>query len=150
MTADVSVVGAGLATAISNTVGCIFLLVVVFRSKDTVIVLNPVKFRWIPDDAREVVLVGLPSAINIVLGSTSNIILTHFMSAYGDIAVAAFGIVQKVSTVVIHIALGVSQGIMPMLGFSFGTGNVRRVKQIVKWSAIILAVYAVIAFGLAR
>lgn len=135
-------VGAGLATAIGNACSLVYLLAVVFRTKDTVICLNPARLRFERRIVKEVVLVGIPSAVTIILGSTSNIILTHYMSVHGDVAMAAFGIVQKVSSVVVQIAMGLCAGIMPLLGFSFGSKNHGRVREIVRWSALMLFVFA--------
>ena len=134
--------GAGLATMISNVVSLVWLLVVALRTKNTVIRLNPARLRPERRVVKEVVLVGIPSAVTIILGSTSNIFLTHYMSAYGDVSMAAFGIVQKVSTVVVQIAMGLCAGIMPLLGFSFGSKNHGRVRQIVRWSALFLFAFA--------
>lgn len=134
--------GAGFATGISNTVSFVYLLICALRDKNTVIRLSPRKFTMIPSIMKQVILVGLPAAAVIVLGSSANIVLTHYMSAYGDVPVAAFGVVQKVGTVTIQITIGLTQGIMPLLGFCYGAGDMQRVKSINRWSFLILAVYA--------
>ncbi len=134
--------GAGLATFISNIFTLAYLLSVVRKSKNTVIILNPLKLRLIPDIIRDVILVGIPAAAIIMLGSAGNMVLTHYMSDYGDISVAAFGVVQKIGTVTIQITVGLTQGIMPLLGYSYGSGNMQRVKEINRWSFLILGIYA--------
>ena len=78
------------------------------RNRNTVIVLNPLKFRVTEQISKQVILVGIPAAAVIILGSSANILLTHFMSEYGDVSIAGFGIVQKVGTIGIQITIGLT------------------------------------------
>ena len=134
--------GAAIATCISNVVSFLYLLRVILRNKDTVIVLNPAKLRLELPVMKQVILVGIPAAAIIVLGSSANIVLTHLMSAYGDVSIAAFGIVQKIGTIAIQITVGLTQGIMPLLGYCYGAGDFKRLKEISRWSFLLLGAYA--------
>lgn len=134
--------GAAIATFISNIVSFIYLLLIILRMKDSVIILNPAKFKFIARIAKSVILVGIPAAAIIVLGSAANITLTHFMSAYGDVSIASFGIVQKIGTIAIQITVGLTQGIMPILGYCYGAKNMKRFKEVSKLSFIVLGAYA--------
>lgn len=134
--------GAAIATCISNIVAFLYLLQVVLRTKNTVIVLNPSKLRFEAQIVKQVILVGIPAAAIIVLGSSANIVLTHFMSAYGDVSIAAYGIVQKVGTIAIQITVGLTQGIMPLLGYCYGANDIKRMKAISRFSFMILGCYA--------
>lgn len=140
--------GAGLATFLANIVSCIYLLTVVFKSKDTVIILNISKLKFIKGIIKEVILVGIPAAVIIILGSSANMVLTHHMSDYGEVSVAAFGVVQKIGTITIQITIGLTQGIMPLLGFSYGSGNMERVRDINRWAFGILGAYATLCIVL--
>lgn len=134
--------GAAIATFLSNIAAFLYLLRVILKNENTVIVLDIRKLRpdfWI---ARQVILVGIPAAAIIVLGSSANIVLTHFMSEYGDVSIAAFGIVQKIGTVAIQITVGLTQGIMPLLGYCYGSGNMNRFREISRLSFLILGCYA--------
>lgn len=139
---DMGIEGAAIATFISNLVSFGYLLFIALHTRDTVIELNPAKFRFNAMIARSVILVGIPAAAVIVLGNTANIILTHNMSYYGDVSIAAQGIVQKIGSVGIQITIGLTQGIMPLLGYCYGAGNLKRFKSVSNLSFIILAVYA--------
>ena len=134
--------GAAIATFLSNIVAFFYLFMVIRRKKDSVIILNPAKLRFNRWITREVILVGIPSAAIIILGSSANIVLTHFMSEYGDVSIAAFGIVQKIGTVAIQITIGLTQGIMPLLGYCYGSKDYARMKEISRLSFIILGCYA--------
>ena len=134
--------GAAIATFLSNIIAFLYLLRVILKNKNSVIVLNIRKLKFDLWIARQVILVGVPAAAIVVLGSSANIILTHFMSEYGDISIAAFGIVQKIGTVAIQITVGLTQGIMPLLGYCYGAQDTVRFREISRLSFIILGCYA--------
>ncbi|MBQ4562480.1 MAG: hypothetical protein IJA55_09155 [Clostridia bacterium] len=142
--------GAGIATFISNLISFGYLLTVALRTKDSVIVLNPLKFRFDKNIASSVILVGIPAAAVIILGTVANILLTNSMSSYGDISIAAQGTVQKIGSVGIQITVGLTQGIMPLLGYCYGAGNLKRFKSVSSLSFIILAIYAGLCIALAE
>ena len=134
--------GAAIATFLSNIVAFLYLLRVILRNRETVIVLDPAKLRLEAAIMKQVVLVGLPAASIIVLGSSANVILTHLMSEYGDVSIAAFGIVQKIGTIAIQITVGLTQGIMPLLGYCYGAGDLKRFREISRWAFLLLGIYA--------
>ena len=142
--------GAGIATFISNLVSFLYLLTVALRTKDSVIVLHPLKLRFDKNIVGSVILVGIPAAAVIILGTVANILLTNSMSSYGDISIAAQGTVQKIGSVGIQITVGLTQGIMPLLGYCYGAGNLKRFKSVSNLSFVVLAVYAGFCIALAE
>ena len=128
--------GAGLATFVSNCVACLYFFVLLFiRRGNTYVCIRPSALR----PKREIVLgvcgVGIPASIQNLLNVTGMTILNNFTAAYGADAVAAMGIAQKVNMVPLYISLGLSQGIMPLVSYSYASGNGRRMKQTVTFSA---------------
>ena len=75
--------------------------------------------------------VGLPAAIQNLYNVTGMTILNNFTSSYGADAVAAMGITQKINMVPMQIALGFSQGIMPLVSYCYASGNRKRMKEAV-------------------
>lgn len=136
--------GAGIATCISNIISMLYLYVVLRRTRDSVIDLRPTNLRFERYIVKQVILVGIPAAAIIILGSSANAILTHYMSDYGDVSIAAYGITQKIGTVGIQITIGLTQGIMPLLGYCYGAGETKRLKDINHWSFILLGCYAAV------
>ena len=64
-------------------------------------------------------------------GRTGMTVLNNFTSSYGADAVAAMGIVQKINMVPMNIAMGLSQGIMPLVSYNYASGNIPRMKKTV-------------------
>ncbi len=147
---DMGIRGAGIATFISNLISFGYLLTVTLRTKDSVITLNPLKLRFEKNIISSVILVGIPAAAVIILGTVANVLLTNSMSSYGDVSIAAQGTVQKVGSVGIQITVGLTQGIMPLLGYCYGAGNFKRFKSVSNLSFAILAIYAGFCIALAE
>ena len=141
---SMGITGAGIATCISNVVAMIYLIAVALKNKSTIIDLNIAHTVFLRPMIKQIIFIGLPAATIIILGSTANIVLTNQMSMYGDVSIAAFGIVQKIGTVTIQITVGLTQGIMPLLGYHYGAGHVNKVKEINLWSFGLLGVYALL------
>lgn len=139
--------GAGIATCISNIISMLYLYVVLRRTRDSVIDLRPTNLCFERYIVKQVILVGIPAAAIIILGSSANAILTHYMSDYGDVSIAAYGITQKIGTVGIQITIGLTQGIMPLLGYCYGAGETKRLKDINRWSFILLGCYAAVCMA---
>ena len=55
-------------------------------------------------------------------------ILNNFTSVYGADAVASMGIAYKINMVPFQIAIGFSQGIMPLVSYNYASGNHKRMK----------------------
>lgn len=143
--ANMGVTGAAVATAVSNIIAMGYFFAVLFRNRrNTVISLHPKHLRYVRDVFAQTLLVGFPAALVIVLGSSANVVLTHCMAPYGDLNVAAYGVVQKIGTITIQITIGMTQGIMPLIGFNYGAGNLSRTREIIRDSVILLAVYSIL------
>lgn len=140
--------GAGIATCIANVISLGYFLFVVLKNRHTVVELRLARLAFIRPMIKQIIFVGLPAAAVIILGSTANIVLTSQMSAYGDVSIAGFGIVQKIGTVGIQITIGLTQGIMPLLGYHYGAGKMDKVKEINRWSFGILGVYALLCVAI--
>ena len=122
--------GAGLATFLSNCVACGYFFVLLYvKRKNTHVCIRPSMFCL----KRRIVLgvcgVGIPASIQNLLNVTGMTVLNNFTSSYGSDAVAAMGITQKINMVPMQIAMGLSQGIMPLISYNYASGNTPRMKK---------------------
>lgn len=141
--------GAGLATFISNCVACLYFFILLFVKRGkTYVCINPSKLCLRRAIIVGICGVGIPAAIQNLLNVTGMTILNNFTSSYGSDAVAAMGIVQKVNMVPLQIALGFSQGIMPLISYNYASGNIKRMKHTLVFSLkITLSFMAVVTLG---
>ena len=137
--------GAGLATFLSNCVACLyfFLLLYVKRGR-TYVCVNPKMFSFKRHIVGGVCAVGIPASIQNLLNVTGMSVLNNFTSAFGSNAVAAMGIAQKINSVTVQIALGLSQGIMPLISYNYASGNIKRMKKTFFFTARIALVFLVL------
>lgn len=122
--------GAGCATFLSNCVACGYFFVLIFiKRKHTYVCISPKKLGRNKAILLGVCGVGIPASIQNLLNVTGMTILNNFTAAYKADAVAAMGITQKVNMVPMYVAMGISQGIMPLISYNYASGNYKRMKE---------------------
>ncbi len=120
--------GAGAATAISQCVS-FFLLLLMFLLRRTQ---SRLSFRLIShrfSDISKIVIAGIPSLIRQGFGSVSTMLLNGQAAVYGDAAVAAMSIVNRISMLIFSIGLGIGQGFQPVAAFNYGANKFSRVRK---------------------
>ena len=128
--------GAGLATFLSNCVACLYFFVLLFvRRGKTYVCLRPAMAKPRKELVKGVFGVGVPASIQNLLNVTGMTVLNNFTAVYGPDAIAAMGISYKINMIPMYISLGMSQGIMPMVSYNYGSGNVTRLKKAVLFAA---------------
>lgn len=133
---DMGAAGAGLATFISNCFACIYFFILLFvKRKSTYVCINPKMFTLNKKIVSGVFAVGIPAAIQNLLNVTGMTVLNNFTAAFGSSAVAAMGIAQKINMIPMQVALGFSQGIMPLISYSYASKNVKRMKKALVFSS---------------
>ncbi len=141
--------GAGLATFLSNCVACIYFFVLLwFKRGNTYVSINPKMFRLQKNIVLGIFGVGIPASIQNLLNVTGMTVLNNFTSAFGADAVAAMGIVQKINMVPMQISMGISQGIMPLISYTYASRNIQRMKKTLMFTIkIALGFSIVVAAG---
>ncbi len=147
--------GAGLATFISNCFACVYFIVLItVKRKSTVVCLNPRMFRFKKNIITGIFAVGVPASIQNLLNVTGMTILNNFTAAFNSDAVAAMGIAHKVNLIPLQVALGISQGIMPLISYNYSAKNYKRMKSFLTFSTkivlVLMSAVAVIYFFFSR
>lgn len=142
------VAGAAIATMLSNVLSVVFFAMTYLRLGDkTAVSFSPrvFTFRFMKD----VFSVGLASALATALGNASNMTMVHLASAYGDIPVAAYGIVKRIDQLPLNVSMGLCQGFMPLVGYNYASGDYKRMRSISVFSwiaAMIMSLCFVLIF----
>ena len=132
---DMGVGGAAIATVIGNLASVIYYAFYLIRG-NSILSCNPKRFYAGDAIAANVIPIGVPAAINSILMSLSNIILNNFMKGYGEAAVAALGVAMKVNMLIVFVQMGMGMGIQPLIGYSFGAKNIKRLKGTIKFTIL--------------
>ena len=120
--------GAGLATALSQTISFCILLSMFLRGKTV----SQFRLSAVTREARDfgrILLGGAPSFGRQGLNSIGGMLLNLAARSYGDAAVAGMSIVSRIFMFIISVAIGVGQGLQPVASFNYGARKYRRVRQ---------------------
>ncbi|WP_300745952.1 MATE family efflux transporter [uncultured Bifidobacterium sp.] len=149
--AGLGIAGAGIATAVCQTIS--FIILVTFAVRRGVVRLDLRNGK--PDMllVREIIGGGMPSLLRQGAGSLATTCVNLAANPFGDAVIAAMAIVMRVMLAINSIIIGLGQGFQPVCGYNFGAGLYRRVKDgywfCVRLSTIALMVIAVLAAVLA-
>lgn len=126
---DQGTAGAAIATTIGNVLASVYYLWY-FLKKSRVL-----SIRWRDFTVRQGILTktcssGLPTAIFSALMSVSTIVLNQLLVVYGNDPVAAIGIVFKANMFITFLQMGLANGVQPLLGYNYGSGNIKRFRGV--------------------
>ena len=144
---DMGIAGAGLSTALSQTVSFSILLSMFIRGR-TQTKITPADIRLQAALIGNILATGLPSLLRQGLGSLTTILLNTRSGAYGDSAIAAMSIVNRIIFFVFSIALGMGQGFQPVSGFNYGAGKYKRVRRAFWMTFIMGEIFIILASGI--
>lgn len=124
---DLGVFGAGMSTAISQIISFIILIIFYFKMAQ-----SRISFRKISKNKIVyfgIISAGFPSLIRQGLTSVSNGILNNLTKPFGDAAIAAMAIVNRYTSFVLCVGLGIGQGFQPVSSFNYQAKKYLRVKK---------------------
>lgn len=126
------VAGAAIATVLGNVCTVIYFLIYFLRGK-SILSITPKRYTVKGGIVRGVVGVGLPSSLNNLLMSISNVLVNTVLVGFGDNAVAAMGVAMKANMLVVMLQLGLAQGIQPLVGYCYGAKNYKRMNSCMRF-----------------
>lgn len=147
-TFNMGIRGAAIATVSGQAVGFV-VMYVMSRHKD-IIHYTPRNFSHRGMFIKEIIAGGTPSLSRQGLASIATIALNVSASHYGDAAIAAMSIVNRITMFIFSMIIGLGHGYQPMCGFCYGAKRYERVKAgfwfCVKLGTSFLFFWAVILF----
>ena len=127
--------GAAIATAISQFISFIILLMAFITGKSEAdIVVSKIK-HFQPSMLSAIIKTGLPSLARQGLASIATILLNLSAAVYGDAAIAAMSITGRVTFFIFSALLGFGQGFQPVCAYNWGAGKYDRVRKATVFTA---------------
>ena len=121
--------GAALATGIGQAITLAIYLVIYF--------VCPIRIRisrqfltFDKKTASKLYFVGIPATLNMALPSVLISALNSILSSYSEVYILVLGIYYKLQTFLYLPANGIIQGMRPLIGYNYGAGEQKRVKEI--------------------
>ena len=127
MKLGMGVYGAGLATAFSQFISFLILLVMYTKMAQ-----SSISFRFVSRNGKDLLAicrVGFPSLIRQGLTSVTVGILNNVTKPFGDAAIAAMSVVNRYSNFLMCVGLGMGQGFQPVASFNYQARKYDRVKK---------------------
>ena len=144
------VVGAAVATLLSNIAAMVYYILVYLRvQKNTILALPHNIERIQKSSMRSIFSVGLPAALSLLLYDLTNMVINMLSASHGDIELAAIGIVLKVERLPLNIGVGICLGMMPLIGYNYAAKNFKRMKEFFvasRFAGVVIALVCVLLY----
>ena len=104
---------------------------------------------------KNILAIGIsPFSMNVAACAVVALMNSQLIFYGGDLAVSAYGVVNRISLLVFMVLLGICQGMQPIAGYNYGAGHNHRLKQVymlsLKWNVGIGIVGALLALTVPR
>lgn len=128
--------GSALATIVSQTVCSVWVLSYFLGKKS----LLKIRIKNLKPEAHivgQIFSIGMSPFLMQLAASLINVTFNNSLERYGgDIAIAAFGIINSVMSLILMPLFGINQGSQPIIGYNYGAKNFDRVKETLKLAII--------------
>ena len=131
------VTGAAMATLVSNVITLVYFLCIFRKLRDKTVLSVSVKHAHLEKHLiTSILATGLPSATTALLANIASIVKNNLTAGYGDVELAAYGIVMKADMLPLNIGMGLCQGMMPLVAYNYAAKNYPRMKSFTKAAQI--------------
>ena len=125
------VIGVALATIISQGVDCVIYMIVLYGPKNAYgLKLKELKIRW--EHLKQILSVGIPSALNSFVFSISNIPLQATLNGFGPLVIAGRSAANTLCDYTALVQNSMSSAVLSVTGQCYGSGKYKRIGQVAK------------------
>lgn len=143
---DMGIRGAAVATIISQSISLVWQLKL-FSNKNEVIHFRSCSFKLRGRIMRDTVSIGMPQFMMNMAACLVVLLINHGLVSHGgDLAVGAYGIVNRLVFVMVMIVIGFNQAMQPIAGYNYGANQMPRVMRAFKLTVIAATLVTTTAF----
>ncbi len=139
---DMGVKGAALATVLGQVISFVILICMTFRPENISLNWHHVHPSW--NSFREIFYGGSPSLSRQGLACLATVSLNLAAGPYGDAAIAAMSVVNRITMFIYSSVVGLGQGFQPVCGFCYGGGFYERMKKAFWFTSKVGTVFLII------
>ena len=140
------VMGAAIATFITQTMAAIIGILILFRGRQGIrLTWSDFRPEW--SYVKRAFVLGFPASIEQSMRALGIMMMTFLLASFGTLAMAAYGVGSNVLQVVMIPSMGLSMAISTLVGQNIGAGRTERAEQAAKLGAR-MGFVAMTAFGL--
>lgn len=140
------VVGAGLATILSQTVSAVFVCIVLLRSREA----YRVRIRDIGFDRGmlpKIIRIGVPAGMQSVMYNSANIVVQASMNTFGTNTVASWTVFEKMDGIFWLVLAAFGVAVTTFVGQNYGAKKYERVRKSVRVSLKMCMAIAIVLSG---
>lgn len=128
--------GAAIATVLAQFTGMLWVLSH-FRNPESFLHFQPGIYKLRKNIVKSILSIGMsPFLMNVCACAVVVIINIGLSEHGGDLAIGAYGIINRVLIMFVMIVMGLTQGMQPIVGYNYGAKQIGRVKQTLKYGVI--------------
>lgn len=131
------VLGAAIATAISNFVSMLYFILYILHSHEPLFRFALEKGTESKETLTDIFRSGIPSFFLLAAGQISNFFLNGMIADMGaSAAVAGIGVVRKIDSLAYAVNQGITQGMLPIVAYCYASRRIPRMRSVVVFSSI--------------
>ena len=143
---DWGIRGAAIATVIAQVISLIWQIKLI-SNKNELLHLQPGIYRLKSHLVKNIIAIGLSPFFMNVASCFIVIFINKGLKEYdGDLAIGAYGIVNRIVFIFVMIVMGINQGMQPIAGYNFGAQQFHRVNHVLKLTIMGATVITTVAF----
>ena len=127
--------GAALATVVARFLAVVYSMYVLFK--------GGIGFKLYASDAKpdmffvkKILRIGIPGAVGQAITSSGFAVIMGIISRFGPAVVSAYGVGQRITSMLTTIGFAISNGVTTMVGQFLGAGDEKKVDESVRWGFI--------------
>lgn len=138
--------GAAIATVLAQVISLCW-LIKIFCNKNELLHLKRGIYRLKTTLVENIIGIGLAPFFMNLASCFIVILINKGLKLYdGDLAIGAFGIVNRIVFLFVMIVMGLNQGMQPIAGYNFGAQHYHRVNQVMKYTIIAATIVTTTGF----
>lgn len=147
---DLGVKGAAIATVIAQFVGLIYIFLVSIGPTSHLKINLKRWFEIDKETVKDILVIGFPTFLRNALGALLAIVIYRLINYYGGdepaIYISIYGVINRIINFVFLPSFGIVQGMVPIVGFSYGAKQFDRMRETIKFATKIIIVYFIVGF----
>jgi len=120
--------GAAVATVLSKVLGT-GLVLHFYLSRQSALSLRWSHLKPCLQVILEIYRVGAPTIFSLIAGNFSVVLVNRYLGSFGHIPLAVMGLIIRLQTFAFIPVAGISQGLLPIIGFNFGAKKLLRIRE---------------------
>ena len=146
------IIGAGLATCISNYCSMLFFLIVYLRRRRSCAISLDIRdYRSSDGIAKRTLAVGFAGALSMLFMNSVDFLRNYLFGVHGtQETLAAWGVVQRIGNALCHICIGIALGARPLYAFNYSAGNLTRTRRLILGDVTVMLVYNLVVLAMVQ